>query len=62
MAPFTWVGLVAAAPRIPPALLWPAFLLVLVGFGTKVGLVPMQLGSRMLIAKRRHRSAPSSPA
>lgn len=39
--PFTWVGLVAAAPHMPPALLWPAFLLILVGFGTKVGLVPM---------------------
>ena len=39
--PFTWVGLVEAAPKMPPALLWPAFLLVLVGFGTKVGLVPM---------------------
>ncbi len=26
---------------MPPALLWPAFLLILVGFGTKVGLVPM---------------------
>jgi hydrogenase-4 component F len=41
MEPFTWVGLVEAAPRMPPALLWPAFLLILVGFGTKVGLVPM---------------------
>ena len=39
--PFTWVGLVEAAPYMPPALLWPAFLLILVGFGTKVGLVPM---------------------
>jgi hydrogenase-4 component F len=39
--PFTWVGLVAAAPHMPAALLWPAFLLILVGFGTKVGLVPM---------------------
>jgi hydrogenase-4 component F len=39
--PFTWVGLVEAAPRMPPALVWPAFLLILVGFGTKVGLVPM---------------------
>jgi hydrogenase-4 component F len=39
--PFTWLGLVEAAPRMPPALLWPAFLLILVGFGTKVGLVPM---------------------
>jgi hydrogenase-4 component F len=39
--PFTWLGLIAAAPHMPPALLWPAFLLILVGFGTKVGLVPM---------------------
>jgi hydrogenase-4 component F len=39
--PFTWVGLIAVAPHMPPALLWPAFLLILVGFGTKVGLVPM---------------------
>jgi len=39
--PFTWLGLVDAAPHMPPALLWPAFLLILVGFGTKVGLVPM---------------------
>ena len=39
--PFTWTGLVDAAPRMPPALLWPAFLLILVGFGTKAGLVPM---------------------
>jgi hydrogenase-4 component F len=39
--PFTWVGLVEAAPQMPPALLWPAFLLILVGFGTKVGFVPM---------------------
>jgi hydrogenase-4 component F len=39
--PFTWSGLVAAAPSMPPVLLWAAFLIVLVGFGTKVGLVPM---------------------
>jgi hydrogenase-4 component F len=39
--PFTWQGLVEAAPLMPPALLWTAFLLILVGFGTKVGLVPM---------------------
>jgi hydrogenase-4 component F len=39
--PFTWVGLVDAAPHMPPALLWPAFLFILVGFGTKVGLVPL---------------------
>jgi hydrogenase-4 component F len=41
LEPFTWVGLIEAAPRMPPALLWPAFLFILVGFGTKVGLVPM---------------------
>jgi len=41
LEPFTWFGLVEAAPRMPPTLLWPAFLLILVGFGTKVGLVPM---------------------
>ena len=40
-APFTWMGLVQVAPAMPPALLWPAFLFVLVGFGTKVGLVPL---------------------
>jgi hydrogenase-4 component F len=41
LEPFTWVGLTEAAPRMPPALLWPAFLFILVGFGTKAGLVPM---------------------
>ena len=41
LEPFTWVGLAEAAPQMPPTLLWPAFLLILVGFGTKVGLVPM---------------------
>ncbi|HEV8680714.1 MAG TPA: proton-conducting transporter membrane subunit [Stellaceae bacterium] len=40
-APFTWAGLVAAAPQMPPALLWPAFLLIFVGFGTKIGIVPL---------------------
>ncbi len=39
--PFTWAGLVGAAPHMPPALLGPAFLFILIGFGTKVGLVPM---------------------
>ena len=39
--PLPGSGLVEAAPHMPPALLWPAFLLILVGFGTKVGLVPM---------------------
>ncbi len=41
VAPFTWAGLIQAAPHMPPALLWTAFLFILVGFGTKVGLVPM---------------------
>ncbi len=41
MEPFTWIGLVGAAPHTPPALIWIAFLFILVGFGTKVGLVPM---------------------
>jgi hydrogenase-4 component F len=40
-APFTWAGLVETAAHMPPALLWPAFLLILVGFGTKIGIVPM---------------------
>jgi hydrogenase-4 component F len=39
--PFTWQGLVAASSRMPPALLMTAFLFILVGFGTKVGLVPL---------------------
>ena len=38
---YTWAGLVAAAPRMPPILLQSAFLLILIGLGTKVGLVPM---------------------
>lgn len=38
---YTWAGLVTAAPRIPPILLQAAFLLILIGLGTKVGLVPM---------------------
>lgn len=38
---YTWDGLLAAAPRMPPVLLQTAFLLILVGFGTKVGLVPL---------------------
>lgn len=37
----TWANLGDAAARINPALLMPAFLLVLVGYGTKVGLAPM---------------------
>ena len=38
---YTWDGVRNAAPHMPPALLGTAFLLILVGFGTKVGLVPL---------------------
>jgi hydrogenase-4 component F len=38
---YTWTGLLEAAPRMPPLLMQSAFLLILVGLGTKVGLVPM---------------------
>jgi hydrogenase-4 component F len=38
---YTWAGLVASAPRMPPLLVQTAFLLILIGLGTKVGLVPM---------------------
>ncbi|MGH9535434.1 MAG: proton-conducting transporter membrane subunit [Terriglobales bacterium] len=37
----TWAALAAAAPRVDPRLLALAFLLVLVGYGTKAGLAPM---------------------
>jgi len=39
--PFTWQGLLEGASRIPGAIVWLGFLLSLVGFGTKVGLVPL---------------------
>ena len=38
---FTWSGLAAAAPNMPPVLIETAFLLILIGLGTKVGLAPM---------------------
>lgn len=38
---YTWEGLRAAAGHIPQPLLGAAFLLILVGFGAKVGLVPL---------------------
>ena len=38
---YTWTGLIEAAPRMPPLLLQTSFLLILIGLGTKVGLVPM---------------------
>ena len=37
----TWAVLAGAAPKMNPVLLMLAFLLVLVGYGTKVGLAPM---------------------
>jgi len=37
----TWHSLVVAAPHMPPVLLRLGFLLVLIGYGTKVGLAPM---------------------
>jgi len=37
----TWAALQSAAPKMNPALLILAFLLSLVGYGTKVGLAPM---------------------
>ncbi|MHB1670672.1 MAG: proton-conducting transporter transmembrane domain-containing protein [Acidiferrobacter sp.] len=37
----TWQSLRAVAPHVPPPLLMLSFLLVLIGFGTKVGLAPM---------------------
>jgi hydrogenase-4 component F len=38
---YTWSGLVMAAPNMPPVLLQIAFVFILIGLGTKVGLVPM---------------------
>ena len=38
---YTWNNLITAAPSMPPVLLQTAFLLILIGLGTKVGLVPM---------------------
>lgn len=38
---YSWDGLQAVAPRMPPALVVAAFALILVGFGAKVGFVPL---------------------
>lgn len=38
----TWATLAGAAPKMSPVVLILGFLLVLVGYGTKVGLAPMQ--------------------
>lgn len=40
-ASYTWTGLVAAAPQMPPLPARAAFVLILIGLGTKVGFVPM---------------------
>jgi hydrogenase-4 component F len=39
--PVTWPGLARVAPRLPPAVLLVAFVLWLIGFGAKTGLVPV---------------------
>ncbi|MFZ0890228.1 MAG: proton-conducting transporter membrane subunit [Candidatus Binataceae bacterium] len=39
--PYTWTGLVVMAPRVSPQVLVTAFVLILVGFGAPVGLVPL---------------------
>ena len=39
--PFTWAGLMTASSKMSPALLNTAFFFILIGFGTKVGLVPL---------------------
>jgi hydrogenase-4 component F len=38
---YTWAGLIAVAPDMPAILVQTAFVLILIGLGTKVGLVPM---------------------
>ena len=39
--PFTWAGLTMASSKMSPALLNTAFFFILIGFGAKVGLVPL---------------------
>lgn len=38
---YTWSGLIEIAPKMSPVLLKAAFVFILVGFGAKVGLVPL---------------------
>jgi hydrogenase-4 component F len=38
---YTWTGIISVAPLMPPVLLQTAFLMILIGLGTKAGLVPM---------------------
>jgi len=40
-SPYSWSGLLASAPKMSPVLLDAVFVLILVGFGAKVGLVPL---------------------
>ncbi len=37
----TWAALETAAPHMPPVILYAAFVLILVGLGAKIGLVPL---------------------
>ncbi len=39
--PFTWAGLIRSAPAMSPVLLTASFFFILIGFGAKVGLVPL---------------------
>jgi hydrogenase-4 component F len=39
--PYTWQTLIALAPAVSPGVLETAFVLILVGFGAKAGLVPL---------------------
>jgi hydrogenase-4 component F len=38
---YTWTGLAAVGSKMPPEVLKTAYLMILVGFGAKVGLVPL---------------------
>ncbi len=38
---YTWAGLAAAMPKMSPILLESAFILVLIGFGSKAGMAPL---------------------
>jgi len=38
---FTWEGLSAVMPKIPPELLKAGFILILIGFGSKAGMAPL---------------------
>lgn len=41
VSPYSWSGLMASGARMPPVVLQAAFVLILLGFGAKVGLVPV---------------------